>query len=319
MTATYDLKQIRKALENIDIIDKIEAGFIAYSKGEVVVPPVGEMLFKNPPGEAHIKYGYIRNDDYYVIKIASGFAENPRQGLKANNGLMLLFSQKTGRLDCILLDEGWLTAVRTAAAGAVVAKYMAPKNVNRIGIFGAGEQGRLQLEYLQHILECRDVMVWGLDQAECDIYKRAVELLGFNVQTSLQADEVTASCNFIVTATPAKSPLVRADLVREGTHITAMGSDTPEKQELEAAVLQKAEVVAADSLSQSKKRGEIFQALEAGKITEDKVVELGDLIISPDLGRKTDDQITVADLTGVAVQDYQIAKAVYEGLISSDQ
>ncbi len=314
MTKTFNLDQIKKAMKNIDVIKIIEEGFIAYSQGKVVVPPVGEMIFEEPPGETHIKYGFIKNDDYYVIKIASGFYGNYKLDLPSNYGLMLLFSQKTGFLSCILFDEGWLTAVRTAAAGAVAARYLAPKNIRRIGIFGAVEQGRLQLGYLKEIVDCRDVIAWGVNQEELDVYKKDMEVQGFNIQTTLEADDITLSCNFIVTATPSKKPLVRSELMLKGTHITAMGSDTPAKQELESDILQKADIVVADSLSQCKLRGEIFKALEAGAIKAEKPVELGNVIMNKELQRGSDDQITVADLTGVAVQDYQISKAVYEEL-----
>ena len=160
MAVVYKLEQIKAALKGVDVIEIIEAGFVAYSKGKVVVPPVGEMIFTDPPGDVHIKYGYIQGDDYYVIKIASGFYDNPKLDLPSGSGLMLVFSQKTGQPECILLDEGYLTDVRTAAAGAVVAKYLAPKIVNRIGILGAGIQGRLQLEYLAPITDCREVTIW---------------------------------------------------------------------------------------------------------------------------------------------------------------
>ena len=137
--------EIERILPRVDLLDIMEEGFAAYSRGEVTVPPPGELLFDDPPGDVHIKYGYIRNDDYYVIKIASGFYRNPELGLPSSNGLMLLFSRQTGCLTAVLLDEGRLTDVRTAAAGAVVAKYLAPKTVGCIGIVGAGIQARLQL------------------------------------------------------------------------------------------------------------------------------------------------------------------------------
>jgi len=143
MAKIFNLSQIKDVLKNIDPLQAIEEGFVAYSQGKVVVPPIGEMLFENPPGDVHIKYGYIKGDDYYVIKIASGFYENIKLDLPAGTGLMLVFKQKTGELACILLDEAYLTNVRTAEAGAVVAKYFAPKDVYCIGIFGAGIQGRM--------------------------------------------------------------------------------------------------------------------------------------------------------------------------------
>lgn len=316
MAHIFALSQIKEVLKDIDTTKVIEQGFVAYSQGKVVVPPVGELVFDNPPGEAHIKYGYIIGDEYYVIKIASGFYENIKLNLPTSTGLMLLFKQKTGELSCILLDEGYLTNVRTAAAGAVVAKYLAPKNVHRIGIFGAGTQGKMQLEYLKPIVNCKDVIVWGINQQEVDAYKANMEPLGYSVQTTLDATDIAADCNLIVTATPSKTPLLQADQIRKGTHITAIGSDTPEKNELDPRILQQADIVVADSISQSRSRGEIYQARKAGLLRETNVVELGNVITRKELRRTSDEQITVADLTGVAVQDIQISKAVYEALLS---
>ncbi len=318
MTQIYNLGQIKTVLKTIDPVDAIEQGFVAYSQGEVVVPPVGELIFENPPGDVHIKYGYIKNGDFYVIKIASGFYENVKHGLPSTNGMMLVFSQKTGEPVCFLMDEGYLTEVRTAAAGTVVAKYLAPKDVERIGIVGAGTQGRMQLLYLASIIPCRDVIVWGLNQEELNAYKDDIEPHGYTVQTTLDTADVAATCNLIVMATPSKSPLLSVDQIREGTHITAMGSDTADKQELDGRILEKADVVVADSISQCLCRGEIYKALEAGVLDKEKVVELGNVIAGKDRGRSTDNQITVADLTGVAVQDIQISKAVFNALTRTE-
>jgi ornithine cyclodeaminase len=315
MTHTFNLDQIKKALENIDVTQAVEQGFVAYSEGKVVVPPVGEMIFEDPPGEAHIKYGFIKNDEYYVIKIASGFYENYKINLPTNAGLILLFSQKSGQLLSVLLDEGYLTAVRTAAAGAVVAKYLAPKHVNCIGVFGTGSQGRMQVEYLKPILNCMDVMVWGINQKELEVYKRYMQPRGYNIHTTQDPNLIASSCNFIVMATPSETPLLYSDQIKKGIHITAMGSDTSEKQELDEKILQMADIVVTDSFDQCQSRGEIYHALNAGVLEADELVELGNVILSKDLRRISDEQITVADLTGVAVQDYQISKAVYEELV----
>jgi ornithine cyclodeaminase len=314
MPEVFNRKQIEDSLQQVDVTTAIEDGFVAYSQGKVVVPPVGELVFEDPPGDVHIKYGYIKDDDYFVIKVASGLYGNVDTGLPPYDGLMLVFSQKTAQLECILLDECHLTNVRTAAAGAVVARYLAPKKVERIGVFGAGVQGKMQVEALLPIVDCRDVVVWGTDQQELDAYREAMSGRGLSIQTTLNGDEIAATCNLIVTATPSHTPLLRAEQIREGTHITAMGADTREKNELEPAILQKADRVVADSIEQCRVRGEIFHALEAGVLQDGDVVELGNVIVEPDLQRTSDSQITVADLTGVAVQDIQISKAVYEVL-----
>lgn len=320
MVRTVNLDQITETvnrMDKIDIIDAIQEGFVAYSRGKVVVPPVGEMLFENPPGEAHIKYGYIDGDDYYVIKIASGFYDNKKIGISPNSGLMLMFCQKTGQLVSILLDQGHLTNIRTAAAGAVAARFLAPDTIDRIGILGAGFQGRMQLEYLKPIVSCKDVLVWGLDQEELDEYKKEMTPQGYQIQTTLKSEEVASSCNLIVTATPAKKALLTAEQIRPGTHITAMGSDTPEKNELAPDILKRADIVVADSLDQSQARGEIYQARLAAAITDERIMELGNVIADESLARSSDEQITVADLTGVAIQDIQICKIVSRALASS--
>lgn len=314
MTQFYSLTQIMSVLEKIQPIKEIEEGFIAYSEGKTEIPPVGEMIFKNPPGDVHIKYGYILDDDYYVIKIASGFFESPQSSRYTSNGLLLLFKKGSGELACTLLDECYLTQLRTAAAGAVVAKYLAPKHIECIGILGAGTQGRMQLEILDSIIDCKDVMAWGMNEDELGEYKEDMERVGYNVKTTMKAEDVAAQCNFIVTATPSKSPLLSADMIRQGTHITAMGSDTPAKIELDPQILQKADIIVADSISQCLLRGEIHQALKAGLLEKERIIELGNVIVNPDLQRSSDEQITIADLTGVAVQDIQITKAVYHAL-----
>ena len=309
---TIMLEQIKKVLPALDLIPAIEAGFVAYSAGRAVVPPVGELLLER--GEVHIKYGYLTGDSYYVIKVASGFYENPQLGLSSSNGLMLLFDQRTGELVAILLDEGYLTDVRTGVAGAIAARYLAPRHVQRIGIVGTGIQARQQLLYLAHVTKCRQVLVWGRGEAQLARYERDMQAHGFQVETTQLTADILRSCNLIVTTTPATAPLLNASDLQAGTHITAVGSDTPEKQELDGAILAQADLVVADSISQCLARGEIHRAIEAGHISESRLIELGNIISGASPGRTNDEQITVADLTGVAVQDIQIASAVYHAL-----
>lgn len=276
------------------------------------MPPVGELLLEK--GEVHIKYGYFEQDEHYVIKIASGFYDNPQIGLPSGNGLMLLFDQRTGELVSILLEEGYLTDVRTAVAGAIAAKHLAPENVRRIGIVGTGIQARLQLSYLKNVTPCREVLVWGRGEGRLADYRRDMEEENFAVEATQNAADVLRTCNLVVTTTPATTPLLWAADLQSGTHITAVGSDTPLKQELDSAILGSADVIVADSIAQCLERGEIFKAVQSGRINEDSLIELGDVIAGKAAGRISEDHITVADLTGVAVQDIKIASAVYEAL-----
>lgn len=311
-----EIERVKEAMRAIDIVPAIEAGFALYSAGRAVVPAVGELLFEDPPGEVHIKYGYLEGDAYYVIKVASGFYENPKRNLPlpSGDGLMLLFSRETGELMSILLDRGYLTDLRTAAAGAVAAKYLAPQRVRRIGIVGTGTQARLQLQYLAQVTECRRVIAWGRSPEKLACYRAEMERHGFSIEMTQDSSVLAASCNLIVTATASRSPLLWGDQIRRGTHITAVGADTPEKQELDPAILAKADLVVADSVSQCVERGDIAHAVRAQAIDVDDIVELGQVVSGKVPGRTSEDQITVADLTGVAVQDIQIAKAVYESV-----
>ena len=311
-----ELDRIREALKDVDVLEEVAAGFVAYSRGEAVVPPVGELTFEDPPGDVHIKYGYLQKGQGYVIKIASGFYDNPKRGLPSSNGMMLVFDQQTGQPSAVLLDEGHLTDTRTAAAGALATRCLAPDAVRKIGILGTGIQARLQLEHLRAITRCRSVLAWGRGEDQLESYRRDVEPLGFEVETTRDATEVAERCNLIVTTTPSNEPLLRADWIRPGTHLSAVGSDTAEKQELEAEILARADLVVADSIPQCRERGEISHALAAGLVAEDDLVELGSLLAGDAPGRTDPAQITVADLTGVAVQDIQIATAVVRALSS---
>ena len=310
MTKIYTLQEIKAALDYSETIEIIAQGFVLYSQGKTVVPPVGYLGFENPPADVHIKYGYIKDDDFYVIKIASGFYENPKINLPSSNGLMLIFSQKTGELLAVLLDEGFLTDIRTAAAGAVAAKYLTPQNTDCIGIIGCGVQGKLQLELLKEVTDCRKTIVWGRNQEKVNQYQEEMSESGFKIETTTDISKITDNCRLIVTTTPSKTPLIFADQIKKGTHITAVGADAEGKQELDAQIIDLADVVVADSISQCLHHGDLSHS----NIAKDKVVELGDVISNPDLQRKNDEQITVTDLTGVAVQDIQIAKYVFQKL-----
>ncbi len=308
----FDLSAIKEVLPGIDLMPLIERGFDAYSSGQTNVPPVGEL--RMPNGDVHIKYGCITGDPYYVIKVASGFHGNPSRGLPPNNGLMLLSSQETGEVVALLHDESFLTDVRTAVAGAIAAKYLAASSVDRIGIAGTGVQARLQLEYLAPVVDCRDVLVWGRDPKRVNDYESEMANRGFDLQTTADVREIGATCTLIVTTTASTAPLLRARDIRAGTHISAIGSDTPDKQELDAAILARADRVIADSIEQCLLRGEIARAIAAGAIDASGLLEIGDIIGGRQSGRTSDEQITVFDSTGVAVQDIMIARAVFEAL-----
>jgi ornithine cyclodeaminase len=290
----------------------VEEGFVAYSRKTVQVLPVQNFQFDAANGDCCVKSAYVDGAAAFAVKVSTGFYDNPKQGLPSNNGLIVLFSATTGEPVALLQDEGWLTCVRTALAGQLAARLLAPREVRGIGIIGSGEQARLQLDYLQPVTSCRDVFVWGPSTKNRGLFVEEMSARGFNVRAMDSAQAVAANANLIVTTTPSRAPLLRSDWIRNGTHITAVGADSAGKQELDPAIVARAGVVVVDSIDQCSKYGEISHALSAGLINKEQLLELGALLDAGRRGRDDTDpaQITVADLTGVAVQDVQIAASV---------
>lgn len=313
MTHVYSRSQIEAVIQPKQVIEAVERAFLAYSTGQAVVPPVGQLDFEDPPGDCHIKYGYLKHGSTFTVKIATGFWKNPERGLASSNGVVLVFSSQTGELLTIFQDEGFLTDMRTAAAGAVAAKYLAPRAIECIGIIGAGLQARLQLKYLREVTSCRRVKLW----ARAAERARAVTVPDFDIEVVASPAEVAASARLIVTTTASRSWLLGAADVKPGTHITALGADGGGKQELEPRLFAHAKIRAVDSLSQCSQYGDSSFALEQGFIEMRDLVELGRVIQDPALRRRSDADISIADLTGVAVQDMAIAELALQGLQSA--
>jgi ornithine cyclodeaminase len=314
MTTVYSRGQIEQVIRPKEVIAAMEHAFVAYSNGEAVVPAVGQLDFEDPPGDCHIKYGYLKQGSTFTVKIATGFWKNPERGLASSNGVVLVFSSETGELLTIFQDEGYLTDMRTAAAGAVAAKYLAPRDLDCIGIIGSGLQAKLQLDYLREVTSCRRVKLW----ARANDRAHALTVPGFDIEVAASAAEVAASARLIVTTTAARGWLLGAADVKPGTHITAVGADGGGKQELEPELFAIARIRAVDSLSQCSKYGDSAFALERGLIEMRDLVELGRLIQEPSLRRRNEQDISIADLTGVAVQDMAIAELALQALRSAE-
>lgn len=307
MTELYTRAQIERLIEPKQAMAAMEAAFTAYSRGEAVVPPVGQLDFEDPPGDCHIKYGYLKHAPTFTVKIATGFWRNPQRGLPSGNGVVLVFSSHTGELETIFQDQGFLTDLRTAAAGAVAAKHLAPREIRRIGIIGAGMQARLQLQYLKQVTSCRRVALWARSAERARAL--AADLAGeFDVEVTETPARTAAGAQLIVTTTASREWLLGAGAVEPGTHITAVGADGGGKQELEPQLFVRAAVRAVDSAAQCSQYGDASYALSKGLIGPSDLVELGALILDPKLGRRSEQDITIADLTGVAVQDMAIAE-----------
>ena len=306
--------QIEPILSKIDVIEPMKQGFIDYSRGLAEIPPVGELIMEDPPGDVHIKYGYLRGGNHYVIKIASGFVRNNEFGIKAGQGMMLLFDIKTGQPSAIFIDEANLTDIRTGIAGAITSSELASKNVNEVLIVGTGVQARYQAKYICQEMDISKVVFWGRDDNKISKLANDIKLNNVEIKIEKNLESAVRSSRLIITTTSAKSSLIVSEWVQPGTHITAVGSDTHDKCELDYNILAKANLIVADSIEQNVLRGEIHQALKHDAINEADLIEIGEIFENPEKGRRNDQDITVADLTGVAVQDLVIAEAVFNTL-----
>jgi ornithine cyclodeaminase len=304
-------KEIRSLIGPADALSAVRAAFIAFAQGRATLPDVIGMEFPAQDGEAHIKGAYLHGAPYWSVKAATGFYGNVALGLPVLGGLSLVFSAATGLLDTLLLDNGYLTELRTGAAGALAADLLAKPEIEQALIVGAGSQGRYQLEALLGVRRPRRIAVYGRRPETASVYAREMrDRLGVEIAVASDLPAAVAAADLIVTATPARAPLIEADWVRPGTHITAMGSDFPEKQELAVDLLARADLVAADHPPQAATQGELHHAVAADRLRLEEVVPLGALAAGEAPGRTRGDQITIADLTGLGIQDAAMANAV---------
>jgi ornithine cyclodeaminase len=303
--------EIRSLIDPADALAAVRTAFAAFADGRATLPGVIGMEFHDHNGEAHIKGAYLHGEPYWSIKAATGFYDNPALGLPMLGGLSLVFSATTGLLDTLLLDNGYLTELRTGAAGALAADLLAKREIEQALIVGAGGQARYQLEALLGVRQPRRVIVYARRAEAAAAYATEMEdRLGVEIAVAPELREAVAASDLIVTATPARSPLIEAAWLRPGVHITAMGSDFPDKQELAAEVLARADLVVADHPPQAATQGEVHHAIAVGCLRLEDVSPLGSIAAGKAAGRARDDQITVADLTGLGIQDAALANAV---------
>lgn len=296
------------------VVDVVEGAFKALAGGDVVMPPILSMAIKEHHGEVDVKTAYVPGLDGFALKVSPGFFDNPKLGLPSLNGLMILLSSETGIVQAVLLDNGYLTDVRTAAAGAVAARWMAPKTIRTAGVIGTGLQAELQIKALKLVRDFDELVVWGRNAGKAaDYADRMQRDLGLPVRVAETAEACVRDSQCVVTTTPAEEPVIQADWLHPGLHITAMGSDAGNKNEIAPAALVAADVYVCDRQSQCAALGELRSALAVGAVAEDRVFpELGQIIAGDVQGRTLDEQVTICDLTGTGVQDTAIATVAFD-------
>ncbi|MBR0554553.1 ectoine utilization protein EutC [Ciceribacter sp. L1K23] len=293
---------------DVTAVDCVEQAFAALATQAVAMPPILRLDIPEFRGEVDVKTAYVPGFDGFAIKVSPGFFDNPKLGLPSLNGLMILFSARTGLVEALLLDNGYLTDVRTAAAGAVAARHLSRHDASVAAIFGAGMQARLQFQALMLVRSVKSARIWARDRAKAG--KLAADLAreyGIEVDAVADPREAVRHADVIVTTTPAEKPVLMAAWLEPGQHLTAMGSDAEHKNEIDPAVFAKAKYI-ADRLSQTRLLGELHHAIEAAAVSPHQHFdELGAVIAGKAPGRTSGEEITFADLTGTGVQDTAIA------------
>ena len=315
MTRIISEADVRKVVTFDRLVPAVEAAFVALQRGQAQLPAMMHFDFPEVEGEVHAKGAYLTGDSRFVIKVASGFYRNPAVGLPSNSGLVLAFSSETGQLDTIILDNGYLTEVRTAAAGAVAAKHLSHRPVDKVALIGAGSQSGYQLAALLTVCNPTSVAVWSRTATSAERFIAARQgQLPVKLAACKSVAETVEGADLVVTATPSRQPLVQLSWLATGAHVTAVGADVPTKQELEPAVLGRADLVVVDNLAQCLDSGELHHAVDAGAIDPSAVVELGAVLAGDLPGRNAYENLTVCDLTGVGVQDAAAASVALEEL-----
>ncbi|MGA8868890.1 MAG: hypothetical protein WB510_18085 [Candidatus Sulfotelmatobacter sp.] len=310
--------EILELLDPAACMGAMEQAFAAYSGGRAELPSVIHLDIPESRGEIHIKTGHIHGGPYYAVKMVSGFPGNSQLGLPANDGMIAAFDAATGAPVAFLLDNGLITDLRTAAAGAVAAKHLARAEVRRAAVIGTGGQARYQMEMLARVRPFGELRIWGRDRNKAiariaDLQQRGKLPANCRVSVAETVAEAVEDSDIVTTVTASRAPLVQAEWLKPGVTVIAVGSDAPDKQELDVKVLARADRIVADSVSQCLRLGEIHHAVEDGAIVREKVsAELGEIVAGRKPGRVSENEIIVCDLTGVGVQDVAAASLVIE-------
>ena len=296
------------------IIDAVEKGFFDYANGNIQMPPKQYLDFTEYRGDLRIMPSYSSVLKLAGTKIVNVHPKNPEIGLPTVMAVVVLNDAKDGRA-LALIDASYITGIRTGAAGAVAAKYLAKKNAKTLGVVGAGRQAFFQIIATAKVREIKDILVY--DTKEENVAKLADELRGLGIEIKKASLEETAKADILATTTPSRTPIIKNEWIMPGTHINAIGADAPGKEELDQEILKRAKIV-IDNWDQASHSGEINVPLEKGIIKkEDIYSDLGNIVIGKMPGRENDSEITVFDSTGLGFQDLYTANLVYQHVIKN--
>ena len=321
MSKTILLKQneVKELITMKEVIEDVELSYIEHAKNRVQMPAKKYLFFKKYNGDLRIMPCFMENLEEAGVKCVNVHPDNPiKHGLPTVMGIIELVDPQTG-YPISLMDGTLITNMRTGAAAGVATKYLARSDSKTLGILGAGNQARTQLMALKEVMDIEEVRVFCRTcTSREDFAQRASKKYGLDVKAVDSAQKAVDNTDVVVTTTPSNRPIIKAEWISKGTHINAMGADAPGKQELEAELLKKANIF-IDCWEQASHSGEINVPVSQGIIKEEDIkAKLGSVIINETPGRESDDDITIFDSTGLAVQDIVTAWNVYRKAVKNN-
>lgn len=308
----FDRDAILSAIDPDQAIETIAQAFRDHSAGKVQAIAVGHLRFDRPSGDVHVKGAHVDGRALFAIKVASSFYDNPALGLPSSNGLMLVFDAQTGQPLGVLSDDGALTDLRTAVAGAIAARLIAPADVQTLGVVGAGTQAALQARWIARTTGARRIRIWARAPARAEALARRLQAEG---QPAEAASDLAALCHeadLLVTTTPARAPVLGPEAARPGLRIVAVGADAAGKRELSPRLVAAADLLLVDSRDQCAAYGD-----SAGVTPRGKVIEIGEARAAGPSLDLPPGAIAIADLTGIGAQDAAIAELAWRSLTAS--
>jgi ornithine cyclodeaminase/alanine dehydrogenase len=269
-------------------------------------------------GEIDFKAGYCQSNHMISMKASSGgFPHNPEHGLPSGMGTILLFDATTCALICVM-DGSLITGLRTGACGAVSVKALARKNARNITSIGTGNQARMQIRAIREVMDIGEIHAWDSHPESMLKYKADIEReFGIPVVLAHSAREAVGQADILITTTRGKGSLVEAAWVKPGTHIVAIGTDVRGKQEFDPAIFRNAKIV-NDSIAQCTEKGETWHPLNSNIITKADIhAEIGEILLGRKAGRVNDEEITIFDSTGMAIQDNTTSATIYRNALET--
>ena len=311
-------EEVSRLISMKEVIGTVEEAYKAFNSGQVIQPAyVGMHLPAG--GEIDFKLGYCRSNEVISMKASSGgFTDNPTaHGVPSGMGTVLLFDARTGALICVM-DGTLITGLRTGAAGAVSVKVLARKNAKRIASIGTGNQARMQIRAIHEVMKIEQVHAWDSHPDALRKYKADIEgEFGIPVVMAGSKKEAVEQADILITTTRGKGSLVEAAWVRPGTHIVAIGTDQRGKQELDPEIFRNAKIV-NDSIEQCTEKGETWHPLDRNIIAKGDIhAEIGEILLGRKPGRESDDEVTIFDSTGMAIQDNTTSARIYRNALAN--